>query len=244
MNLQPCLFKCRENKNLTGTARYASVNTHLGIGRFYFNGQHWLLYPVVPISRHAVSGFLANFSCLSASFRFDTTIGVLLHIEQSRRDDMESLGYVLMYFLRGRLFNKTWFIVSFLTLWCINTWFYYCQPSLAGSESWEQETKVWKDQWKKNCYFNWGKPLFSKSNCVYLWHIGFYCVPSIVAGPLSWISYRICFLLPLLPLTTLRRCARLSVSEEIVQRPFYPRRLVYCFNFVNTFNIYQGRNNV
>lgn len=66
----------RDHKNLTGTARYASINTHLGVGKHTRN--FWRL---------------CTFHCLSNC----------VVLEQSRRDDVESLGYVLMYFNRGTL---------------------------------------------------------------------------------------------------------------------------------------------
>ena len=68
----------RENKNLTGTARYASINTHLGIGK--------------------------SMASTGPSHRSDSPLTCRSsRLEQSRRDDMESLGYVLMYFNRGSL---------------------------------------------------------------------------------------------------------------------------------------------
>ena len=62
----------RERKSLSGTARYMSINTHLGRG-------------VSPLS---CSRYL---------------IPKYINLEQSRRDDLESLGHVFMYFLRGSL---------------------------------------------------------------------------------------------------------------------------------------------
>src|SRR5882757_4529408 len=61
----------RERKSLSGTARYMSINTHLGRG--------------------AIAPHLILVSLL------------ISQIEQSRRDDLESLGHVFMYFLRGSL---------------------------------------------------------------------------------------------------------------------------------------------
>ncbi|KAM6966404.1 casein kinase I isoform 1-T1 [Tautogolabrus adspersus] len=74
----------RENKNLTGTARYASINTHLGIGK---TPKILVVEQINPL--RPPGGLTLSF--------------LSLYTEQSRRDDLESLGYVLMYFNLGSL---------------------------------------------------------------------------------------------------------------------------------------------
>ena len=80
----------RENKNLTGTTRYASINTHLGVGMCLHN-----LF------------FILCFFYIRKWFIFvnnnNNNIIIIFLKEQSRRDDLESLGYVMMYFCRGAL---------------------------------------------------------------------------------------------------------------------------------------------
>jgi hypothetical protein len=56
---------------LLGTARYMSINTHLGKGK--------------------TIDFIVN------------CIIIIIILEQSRRDDLEALGHMFMYFLRGSL---------------------------------------------------------------------------------------------------------------------------------------------
>lgn len=66
----------RERKSLSGTARYMSINTHLGRGKPVFCIV-CVTWPDCWYWHHAV--------------------------EQSRRDDLEALGHVFLYFLRGSL---------------------------------------------------------------------------------------------------------------------------------------------
>jgi casein kinase 1 len=67
----------RERKSLSGTARYMSINTHLGRGK--------------------------KISYYNIKVKYFKKKSITIHIEQSRRDDLEALGHVFMYFLRGGL---------------------------------------------------------------------------------------------------------------------------------------------
>lgn len=83
----------REHKSLTGTARYMSINTHLGKGKI-----------------HSIDLLMFWYLVVQKNLLFKLVWNVLseiviksIDIEQSRRDDLEALGHMFMYFLRGSL---------------------------------------------------------------------------------------------------------------------------------------------
>lgn len=78
----------REKKNLVGTARYMSINTHLGKGRKKINRR-----------KHALTAYFWR----GLWFFYYYLFLKYFPSEQSRRDDLEALGYMLMYLVRGAL---------------------------------------------------------------------------------------------------------------------------------------------
>ena len=199
------VFIDRENKNLTGTARYASVNTHLGVGK--------------QTHRTILEIYFQSFV-----YRFQDVWPVLA--EQSRRDDLESLGYVLMYFLRGRLFTHILFFFVFIKslhllvlIWflCYSVFSLPWQGLKAGTKK-QKYDRISEKKVSTPIEVLWLSSLSHNKSEVNNMFI-------LVTGLVQVLSTRVRIILSILQVFAIRRQTRLLLSKEAIPRLVYPWRL-------------------
>jgi hypothetical protein len=142
--------------------------------------------------------------------------------EQSRRDDLESLGYLLMYFLRGRwVWSPVWSF--YVPPFQLNILFRPCSLPWQGLKAGTKKQKYEKISEKKvatsievglvHIYLNWN------------WNFVVILI-LFLSGSLSWVSYWVCIIFPLLPFTAVWWQTRLFLPKTTLPRPFYSRRSV------------------
>lgn len=96
------------------------------------------------------------------------------------------------------MYYSTFLSIYILEMWTLNYASIFYQPSMAGSKSWDQETEVWKNQWKKSSHINWGGKL------IYLWSWKLLCYFPLLASNDCFfhflLTFRLCVVVTLVNL--------------------------------------------